>query len=156
MRALLSRRWVRATLVVLILFAVLAAVLIPLFLGSPYYALLQVSSDIREEGISGLRGHLSAEALSDFDAIETLTEDEVVGAIIALFGKDDYMRLVKAHLPDLTWSFSGVTRRGDHASVILDFRYVERFNGRLELTMERQDRWLITRFDILELQENDR
>lgn len=152
MRSFLPRGKARIIIPIVLVLAILLGVGVILFLGSPEYALIRVALDIDRSGIAGVRPHLTGEALRDFDAIEAITEDELVSAIIALFGQDDYMRLIKAHLPDMTWSLEGITKGEGTAEVLIAFEYRESFDGVLALTVSKPEgEWKISAFSISDI-----
>lgn len=157
MKALLSRKGIIITVAVMVLVTVLISS-VAVFLSSPYCALIGVGMDIRRDGIGGLRPHLVGAALYDFDAIEELAEDEVVSAIIALFGRDDYMRLVKSRLPELSWSLKDAEWEKDKATVTVGFKYDGEFTGVVSVIMNKEGReWMITSFELSEFElKNDR
>lgn len=152
MRSFLPRGKARIVIAVVLVLAILLDVGTVIFLGSPEYALIRIALDIDRSGIAGVRPHLTGDALRDFDAVEAISEDALVSAVIALFSRDDYMRLMKAHLPDMTWSLEGIAREDGAAKVRLGFDYRESFSGVLALTMGKTDgEWKITAFGISDI-----
>ena len=119
------------------------------FLSSAKFALVKTGIDLKRDGIEGLRAHLSGEALSTFDAIDTLTRDEKVSAFLALFSPTDSLRILKTYLPDLKWEVLGMSESENDATVTLAFVYKDIFYGELEAIMTKTSGvWYIDSFRI--------
>ncbi len=148
-----SRR--RVTVVCLLLVAaILIGIALPLFLASPEYALIRIALDIKSSGVDGVRGHMTDKARMLFDTAVAVSEQEYVAAFIDLFNKDDYMRVMKAHLPDLEWKVEGIRKDGLKTHVILSFVYKDDYAGKADIILVKNDGgWKIGEFAIPEFRE---
>lgn len=148
-----SRR--RITAVCLLLAAaILAGIALPLFLASPEYALIRIALDIKASGVDGVREHMTDKARMLFDTAVAVSEQEYVAAVIDLFNKDDYMRVMKAHLPDLEWKPDRIRKDGTKTHVILSFVYKDDYEGKADIILVKEDgEWKIGEFAIPEFRE---
>lgn len=144
-----------AVIALCITLVLIIGVVVSSFLSSAKFALVRTGIDLKKDGIDGLRPHLSGDALSTFDAIDTLTKDEKVGAILALFTPTDSLRILKTYLPDLKWKVLGMSESEVDATVTLAFVYKDVFYGELDVIMNKTaDRWYIDNFKLKNMTKN--
>lgn len=112
---------------------------------SPEYALLQISKDIKESGMDGLTPHLTGDAKAAVDSITAIAENNVVGAIISLFGGEDSTDSLMSNLKEIDWSLDDVLKGKDKADVRVGFNYKDEFAGTIDINMIREDgEWKIS------------
>lgn len=120
---------------------------------TPEYALAQMIKDVNSSGMDGLRSHLTADAQEKLDTVAALADNKLVGAIVGLFAKDDYVSVLKSEMQQVQWEVEDVMKGSNNAEVILSFNYEERLIGTIALSLVKDDgEWKI---DSLELPKFD-
>ena len=114
------------------------------FIQTPEYALMEITKDIKESGIEGLRPHLTKEAQERFDAVSAITENKLVNSILGLFDKNDYTSILKSEIQNVQWDVEDIMKSSDNATVILAFDYDNRLIGTIDISMvHTEDGWKI-------------
>lgn len=123
------------------------------FIQTPEYALMEITKDIKESGIDGLRPHLTEDVQEALDVVFAITENKLVSSIMGLFEENDYISLLKSEIQDVQWDVEDIMQSNANAAVILAFNYDNRLIGTIEISMVHSgDGWKI---DGLELPKFD-
>ena len=132
----------------------IAAVCLGLYVvRTPEYALMQTIKDVKASGMRGLRPHLTVEAQEKIDAVSSLADNKMVGAIMGLLGKNDYVSVLKEEMQQVQWEVDDIMKGSHNAEVIVKFNYDDRLIGTIALSMvQKSDGWKI---DGLELPKFD-
>lgn len=134
--------------------AILVSVAVPVFLASPEYALISLALDVKRDGAEGVREHMTDKARMLFDTAVAVSEQEYVAALIDLFNKDDYVGVMKAHLPDLEWGLCEIRKDVGKTHVLLSFVYKDDYEGKADIILVKEDgEWKIGEFAIPEFRE---
>lgn len=124
------------------------------FFQTPEYALMEVTKDIKESGIDGLRPHLTEDVQEAFDAVSAITENKLVSSIMGLFDENDYISLLKSEIQDVQWDVEDIMKSNTNAAVILAFNYDNRLIGTIEISMvHSEDGWKIDGLELPKFEE---
>lgn len=113
---------------------------------TPEYALMGIAEDVKESGMDGLQPHLTGDTEELFENIRKVTENKLVRSLTGVFD----LGLLESELWDMDWEMKDILKRKDRAVVTLQFDYMGRLQGEVELTMIREEgEWKIAEFDLL-------
>lgn len=134
---------------IVLIVALLAGVFFYYQTTTPRYALLKTIVDVKEEGADGLRPHLTSDAASLFDKIETLTSNDWVSIILSNLTETDGVQFLKTKMSEIQWSLDDVMAGKNSAVAVVRFDYEDTVSGTVKLNMVRQDRvWLISGIEL--------
>lgn len=132
------------------------------FVGTPEYALWRMASDVKEDGLNGLRPYLTENAEKTLDSITAISQNKVVkilAGLLMLYGKlsdTDYAGILKSEIKSVKWSLKDVEKDKTQASVTLGFDYEQKLVGTVSLTMAKiQGDWKIDSISIPRFQKID-
>lgn len=112
---------------------------------TPQYAMAKIMQDVSRSGMDGLRPHLTQSAQETVDKVTAVAENNLVGAILDLFGQTDYAGVIKSELQSIDWQVEDILTGADNASVVLHFDYDGRLTGRIDITLVREgNEWKIS------------
>lgn len=144
-------------IILIILLALLiggSAVTGVLVLQSPHYALYKISKDVKAQGIDGLTPHLTGDAKTTVDRIQTVTQNPLLNSIISAITGEDALSVLKANAKDIAFSLEDVENHKGQAHVTLRFQYKETLAGTIELDMKKVDGdWKIYQLHLPDLNE---
>lgn len=147
-----------AVIMLIILAVVLVAVAIAAFcfFRSPEYALLKIRTDVQEQGLEGLKPHLTQQGQETVDKITSLAENDLVGLVVGLLGKEDGINTLMNELRQIQWGLEDIMKGSENVSVILSFNYKEKLTGTIEISMIREEgTWLINGVEFPEFDSFD-
>lgn len=111
---------------------------------SPEYALNNVIVDMREEGVDGLKKHLTANALKTVEGFEKISGIPEVSILTTTLLGDNAVSILLSKLSDLEWTIKDVMKGSETSKAILAFSYEDKMDGTIELTMiKEEDKWKI-------------
>lgn len=122
---------------------------------SPEYVLEKVLEDIKKTGLEGLKPYLTAEGRKKFDTLTMFTDGmgmlSGMGMLggMGMFGSNssqgsgDAMSFLLDHVTDCEWTVKDVMKGSETAKGIVGFRYGDKMEGTLELSMVKEEEWKI-------------
>lgn len=112
--------------------------------STPEYALAKTIKDVKSSGMSGLKNHLTEEAIEQVETIEDWTETLGVSGILSAITQDSAVSFLKAQIAEVEWTVVDVLSGKDRADVVIGFDYNNSIVGTIEITMIREGRdWKI-------------
>ncbi len=118
---------------------------------SPEYALNETYADIKEEGMKGLKKHLTENALKTIESVES------IGNLSSLIVGSDPTKLLISKMAEFEYVVNDVLKGSDSARCIVAFNYKDSVEGTIEIQMIKEEKeWRIDalknpQFDKLEL-----
>ena len=106
---------------------------------SPEYALNETYADIKEEGMKGLKKHLTANALKVVNGFQSLSgRPEVSLFTTALLG-GDAVNLLLDRLSECDWTIKEVMKGSETSKAVVGFDYHDMMVGTIEMNMIKED-----------------
>ena len=118
---------------------------------SPEYALNEAYADVKEEGMAGLKRHLTANALKSIESIESIASLSTI-----VVGSNPTNFLI-SKMAELEYVVNDVLKGSDTARCMVAFNYEDSVEGTIEIGMVKEEKeWRIDslknpRFDKMEL-----
>ncbi len=106
---------------------------------TPEYAMKQMISDVKEQGIDGLYPHLTEDAQETVNRVAAISENQLLSSIIGLFTDTDYVSVLKAEMQTVAWEVQEIEKSKKSATVIVGFDYLQKLVGTMELKLLRLD-----------------
>ena len=118
---------------------------------SPEYALNETYAYIKEEGMKGLKKHLTENALKTIESVES------IGNLSSLIVGSDPTKLLISKMAEFEYVVNDVLKGSDSARCIVAFNYKDSVEGTIEIQMIKEEKeWRVDalknpQFDKLEL-----
>ena len=106
---------------------------------SPEYALNEAYADVKEEGMRGLKKHLTANALKVVNGFESISGNPGVSLLSATLLGGDAMSLLLGRLSECDWTIKEVMKGKETSKAIVGFDYHDLMVGTIEMTMIKED-----------------
>ena len=117
--------------------------------STPEYAMKEIISDVMENGIDGLYPHLTGKAREAADALSSVADSGIFGAIIGMVSQSDYSDMLKSAMKEIKWSVDEILRDNSSVTAIISFDYKEKLSGAVELSMvKKEGEWKIDRVSL--------
>lgn len=148
---------VRTIVIVLVLLILCAGACFGVYMfKSPQYALYKISRDIKDFGVEGLNPHLTGEAQTTVEKVSSIAESELLGSILSIFGKENYVSIIKSDLKEVEWTVNSISRSDKTADVSLGFDYKDELTGTMDIDMIYSDgEWKISAITMPEFDKVD-
>ena len=105
---------------------------------SPEYALNEAYADVKEEGMRGLKKHLTANALKTIENVES------IGNLGTLFMGSNPTTLLLNKMSEFEYTVKEILKSSESARCVLDFYYKDSVSGTIEIKMIKEDKeWKI-------------
>ena len=105
---------------------------------SPEYALNEAYADVKEEGMRGLKKHLTANALKSIESLES------VGSLSTLIVGSHPTNLLISKMAEVEYVVIDVLKGSESARCVVGFNYKESVEGTIEITMIKEEKeWRI-------------
>lgn len=105
---------------------------------SPEYALNEAYADVKEEGMRGLKKHLTANALNTVENIET------IGNLSTLFTGSNATDLFLSKMGEFEYEVLDMLKGKETARCVVGFSYEDSVKGTIEIKMIKEDKeWRI-------------
>ena len=134
---------------------------------SPEYVLKSAIDDLQKDGLDGLKPYLTSNALKKVETVQSIANGVGLLSELATLssaglqqsGEDTTAAMIHLvrHISEIEWEVLDILKGSASTKVILRFRYKDSVEGKMELTMIKQDKeWRIDtlsmpRFDKLSL-----
>ena len=121
---------------------------------SPEYVLEKVLEDVKKTGLDGLKPYLTSEGRKKFDTLTMFTSGMSMFGGMGMFGSSpnqgsgDAMSFLLDHVTDCEWTVKDVMKGSETAKGIVGFRYEDKMEGTLELSMIKDEEWKIDNMDM--------
>lgn len=116
--------------------------------STPEYALAQTIMDVDSSGISGLKKHLTADALEKVESVEEWTDTPVVSSVLTMMTQESAISFLKSKMALIEWDVEDVLKGRNRANVAVGFNYKENIVGTIEITMIKENHaWKISGFN---------
>ena len=128
---------------------------------SPEYALNNAFDDMRESGLTGLKKHLTANALKTVEGVEKISGRPEVALLTTKLLGGSAVSVLLNKLSECDWTVKDVMKGSETSKAIIGFNYEDMMTGTIELTMIKEDKiWKIDslgtpKFDTFTLQLGD-
>ncbi len=128
---------------------------------SPEYALNNAFDDMRESGLTGLKKHLTANALKTVEGVEKISGRPEVALLTTKLLGGSAVSVLLNKLSECDWTVKDVMKGSETSKAIIGFNYEDKMTGTIELTMIKEDKiWKIDslgtpKFDTFTLQLGD-
>lgn len=105
---------------------------------SPEYALNEAYADVKEEGMNGLKKHLTANALKTIENVESIAN---LGTLI--MGSNP-TALLLSKMSDFEYTVKDILKGSESARCVLEFYYKDTVSGTIEIKMIKEEKeWKI-------------
>ena len=105
---------------------------------SPEYALNEAYADVKEEGMRGLKKHLTANALKTIENVES------IGNLGTLFIGSNPTTLLLNKMSEFEYTVKDILKGSESARCVLDFYYKDSVSGTIEIKMIKEEKeWKI-------------
>ncbi len=105
---------------------------------SPEYALNEAYADVKEEGMPGLKRHLTANALKTVESVES------VASIGTLIIGSNPTNLLLNKMSEFEYTVEDILKGSDSARCVLNFYYKDSVAGTIEIKMIKEEKeWRI-------------
>ena len=105
---------------------------------SPEYALNEAYADVKEEGMKGLKKHLTANALKTIENVES------IGNLGTLIMGSNPTTLLLNKMSEFEYTVKEILKSSESARCVLDFYYKDSVSGTIEIKMIKEEKeWKI-------------
>lgn len=105
---------------------------------SPEYALNEAYADVKEEGMRGLKKHLTSKAL------KTIEKIELVGDLSALAMSENPTNLLISKMGEFEYTVIDMLKGHESARCVIGFSYQDSVEGSIEIEMLKEEKeWRI-------------
>lgn len=128
---------------------------------SPEYVLEKALEDIKSIGLDGLKPYLTAAGKKKFETLTMFTSGMGMLGGMGMFGgmdmfssnsnqgSGDAISFLLSHVKDCEWTIKGITKGSETAKGIIEFRYEDKMEGTLELSLVKEEKeWKIDNVDM--------
>lgn len=116
---------------------------------SPEHALNNVIVYMREDGVDGLKKHLTAKALKTVEGIQKISDLPEVNIIASSILGDNALSFVLSKLSELDWTINEVMKGSETSKCVLGFKYEYKVSGTIEMTLIKEDgKWKVDKLGI--------
>lgn len=131
-----------AVLAILLIFS---GVSIYWFITSPEYTLAAALKELKDNGYDAFRVYLTEETDEKLEKIRTITDNKIIGTILSLANKENYMKQLLDKASIIDWKITDVINNHHKAQVTLHFAYEDNLSGEIDIEMLRENsRWRIS------------
>ena len=122
---------------------------------SPEYALNEAYADVKEEGISGLKKHLTAKALKHIENLES------VANLSTLIVGSNPTNLLIRKMSEFEYDVVDILKGSESTRCLVRFNYKDKVEGTIEIKMIKEKKeWRIdglenVKFDKMELAQDE-
>ena len=121
---------------------------------SPEYVLKCAIDDLQKDGLDGLKPYLTSNALKKVEMVQSIANGVGLLSDLAALssagspqsGEDTSAAMIHLvrHISEIEWEVLDILKGSASTKVILGFKYKESVEGKMELTMIKQDKeWRI-------------
>ena len=121
---------------------------------SPEYVLKSAIDDLQKDGLDGLKPYLTSNALKKVEMVQSFANGVGLLSDLAALssagsqqsGEDTTAAMIHLvrHISEIEWEVLDILKGSASTKVILRFRYKDSVEGKMELTMIKQDKeWRI-------------
>ena len=109
---------------------------------SPEYALNEAYADVKEEGLRGLKRHLTANALNTIENIES------IGNLSTLVMMDNPTNMLISNMAEFEYVVIDVLKGSESAQCVVGFNYKDSVEGTIDIKMVKEEKeWRIDSLD---------
>lgn len=108
-------------------------------ISTPEFALAVTMKDIKNSGMTGLKKHLTSNAIEKIETIENWTDDSGVSGILSAITQDSAVSLLKSKISEIDWTVEEILKGKNRTNVVICFNYKDSIIGTIEITMIRED-----------------
>ena len=144
----------KKTLIILIIAASIVVVaglvtMSVIALKSPEAALAEIAIDVKNEGISGLKDHMSDSLLSRLHLDSDDSESPLITMVKEYLEKVNYFGIPEMAKEKTKWELGEIKEDGDDVRVTFNFNYDNKLTGKIKFKMSQEDgEWKISSFGI--------
>lgn len=121
---------------------------------SPEYVLKSAIDDLQKDGLDGLKPYLTSNALKKVETVQSIANGVGLLSDLAALssagsqqsGEDTSAAMIHLvrHISEIEWEVLDILKGSASTKVVLRFRYKDSVEGKMELTMIKQDKeWRI-------------
>ena len=111
---------------------------------SPEYALSNTFADVRESGLTGLKPHLTSNALKTVEGLESIAGRPEVSLIASALLGSNAVKTLLGKLSECEWTIKDVMKGSESSKAVVGFNYQDKMAGTIELTMIKEEKtWKI-------------
>ena len=122
---------------------------------APVQALQETVDDIKASGLEGLRPHLTDRNAETLDQVLTVADNQYIGYVGKILQKDSkVLPTLIDKLDEIDWTLGKIERKGDNATVSVQFVYAPSVSGTIDITMVRTETdrmWKIDAFYLADI-----
>lgn len=116
--------------------------------STPEYALAKTTEDVKMSGMSGLKPHLTEDAIEKVEAIEEWRDNSGIFGILSVLTQDSIVRFIKAKMSEVAWTVEDVLKGKNRVDVVIGFDYNNSIVGTVDISLIRVDHeWKIDELD---------
>lgn len=125
-------------------------------LHSPAYALKGVVEDVQENGLEGLRAHLTQDGTQKLDVLIRIRDNEYIGSLLQMASQTEAVQNILTKFSELKWTLGDVQTGKESATVTANFKDPGSFSGSIDIAMKKEDNtWKIDSFDLADFSLQD-
>lgn len=103
--------------------------------STPEYALAKTIEDVKSSGMSGLKPHLTEDAIEKVEAIEEWTDSSGVPSVLSAVTQDGAVSFIKSKMTEVNWTIEDVLKGKKQTDVVIGFDYNNSIVGTIDITM---------------------
>lgn len=109
---------------------------------SPEYALNETYADVKEEGIAGLKKHLTSKALKTIERLES------AGNLSSMFMSDNPTSILISKMAEFEYVVIDVMKGKETSHCVVGFNFEDSVEGTIEINMVKEEKeWRIDSLD---------
>ena len=116
---------------------------------TPEYALLRIINDTKTSGLSGLKPHLTENALKTVNSVEEWSENSGILGSLTAFATNTAAGFLKSKVDDIDWSLEDVLRGKNTSEAVIGFNYKDLVTGTISIRLVKENgEWKIGGFGV--------
>lgn len=116
---------------------------------TPEYALLRVINDTKASGLTGLKPHLTENALKTVNSIEDWSDSSGLIGKLTSFVSDAAAGFLKSKIDEIEWTLEDVLRGKNSSEAVIGFNYKDSITGTISIRLVKEHGvWKIDGFGV--------
>ena len=111
---------------------------------SPEYALCNAFEDMKQDGLDGLKKHLTSNALKNVESMESIANAPGVSMLTNAIMGGNAVSVFLDNLSECDWTINDIMKGSETSKAIIGFDYQDMMTGTIEMTLIKEEKiWKI-------------
>ena len=116
---------------------------------SPAYALKTAVEDVRENGLEGLRSHMTQNGTEKLDLLIKIRDNQYIGSLLQMASQTEAVQKILSKFSELQWTLGDIQKGKESSTITAQFVCPDSFSGSIDISMKKEDKaWRIDTFEL--------